>query len=95
MTAQSPAQSPHKVAQGLAHTVCPPLKGDTLCALGAETLCTDPAQPARHVTTGRIVINKRLPLDPDIAAWARACRDVFGPGVKLYPDRYAHLWGSK
>ena len=34
-------------------------------------------------------------LDPDIATWARACRDVFGPGVKLYPDRYAHLWGGK
>lgn len=54
-----------------------------------------PTPPTDHpATTQRIVSNNRL-LDPDIAAWARACRDVFGPGVKLYPDRYAHLWGGK
>lgn len=62
----------------------------------------NPIQPSgdRQVTTQRIVSNPiqspaKQSLDPEVAHWARACRDVFGPGVKLYPDRYAHLWGGK
>lgn len=59
-----------------------------------------PVDNSGHQATTERIVSKAIQspakqLDPDIAAWARACRDVFGPGVKLYPDRYAHLWGGK
>lgn len=46
------------------------------------------------VATGRIELNACITSDPDVLAFARACRDRFGPGVKLYADRYGHLWGQ-
>lgn len=95
MTAHSSAQSPPKVAQSPAHTMCVPCKGDTLCAPSASTLGTLGSPTTdRQATTSRIDLNACITSDPDVIAFARACRDRFGPGVKLYPDRYGYLWGQ-
>lgn len=100
MTAQSPAQSLHKVAQRLAHTVCPPLKGDTLCALGAETLCKpEPVQSPVVSKTEQPFNSPPDDLTP-IKAWARMVAPAFPSTVpgwpKLrHPDPYRYLDGAK
>lgn len=81
--AQSGAQSPHKAAHDCAHSVCPPCKGDTLCAVGSGTLCKtsdagDSPTADPKLSTGRIVsklsVTAILEPDPEALAWAHAMR---------------------